>query len=99
MLTITPTAQTILTQARTEKGHPEAYAVRFYATTTDDSDRTRLAFTFVSEPGAEDQPIDEAGIDAYAAPEVEQLIGDVVIDGRERDGSMNLVVRRSPSAD
>jgi Fe-S cluster assembly iron-binding protein IscA len=99
MLTITPTAETILTRARTEKGVPADYGVRFYATKMDDSDRSRLAFKFVPAPGADDTAIDETGLDAYVAPEVERLIGDVVIDGREKDGRMDLVVRRSPQED
>lgn len=100
MLTITPTAATILSKARTEKGAPADYGVRFYATTSNESpERARLAFKFVPTPGADDTVIDEQGIDAYVAPEVDQLIGDVVVDARDHDGRMNLVVRRTPRQD
>ena len=99
MLTITPTAETILARARTEKDAPAEYAIRFYATRTDDSDRSRLAFKFVAQPNEDDAVISETDIAAYVAPEVEELIGDVVIDGREKGGRMNLVVRRSPQED
>jgi Fe-S cluster assembly iron-binding protein IscA len=99
MLTITPTATTVLTEARTDKGAPDDFGVRFYATRTDDSDRARLAFKFVASPGEEDTVLDDAGIQAYVAPEVEQLIGDVTIDALQKDGSMGLVVKRAPKQD
>lgn len=99
MLTITPTATTVLTEARTDKGAPDDFGVRFYATRTDDSDRARLAFKFVGSPGEGDTVLDDAGIRAYVAPEVEQLIGDVVVDARRNDGGMGLVVKRSSKED
>ncbi len=100
MLIITPTAATILTKTRAEKGAPDDYGVRFYTTETEESpERTRLAFKFVQSPGADDTIIDESGINAYVAPDVDQLIGDVVVDGRESDGRMNLVVKRPPKQD
>jgi Fe-S cluster assembly iron-binding protein IscA len=100
MLTITPTAATILTKARKEKGAPADYGVRFYATTTEESsERARLAFKFVPTPGADDTIIDETEIDAYVAPEVDELIGDVVIDARDHDGQMDLVAKRASKQD
>ena len=99
MLTITPTATTVLTEARTDKGAPDDFGVRFYTTQTDDSDRARLAFKFVASPGEGDTVLDEAGIQAYVGPEVEQLIGDVTIDAHQKDGSMGLVVKRASKED
>jgi Fe-S cluster assembly iron-binding protein IscA len=96
MLTITPTAATVLTKARNEKGAPDDFGVRFFATEATGSDRTRLAFKFVESPQADDTILDEQSIDAYVAPEVETLIGDVIVDAEPEDGRMGLVVRRPP---
>ncbi len=95
MLTITPTAADILAKTRTQKGAPDAYCVRFYATEEDASGRTRLAFAFVDLPKAEDTVIDGAAIDAYVAPDVDRLIGDVTVDVKQEADEMGLVVRRS----
>ncbi len=95
MLTITPPAADILTKARTQKGAPDAYGVRFYATEEDGSGRARLAFAFVESPKEQDTVIDGAVIDAYVAPDVDRLIGDVTVDVKQEGGQMGLVVRRS----
>lgn len=95
MLTITQPAADILTKTRTQKGAPDAYGVRFYATEEDGSGRARLAFAFVDAPKANDTVIDGASIDAYVAPDVDRLIGDVTVDARQQGSEMGLVVRRS----
>lgn len=95
MFTITPTAMDILSQTRIQKGAPESYGVRFYATTQEGSDAARLAFAFVDAPQQDDTVIDGASIDAWVAPEVERVIGDVTVDARQQGDQMGLVVRRS----
>jgi len=94
MLTITEAAVGVLVQTRTEKGEPDDSGVRFFTREETDSDRTRLAFKFVDSPRTDDTVLDEKSIDAYVAPEVDRLIGDVVVDARESDGRLGLVVRR-----
>ena len=76
MLNITPTAVTLLNRAKIEKGAPDDFAVRFFATEAADSDRTRLGFRFVDSPKSDDTVVEEDGIKAYVAPEVERLIGE-----------------------
>jgi Fe-S cluster assembly iron-binding protein IscA len=94
MLDMTPAAATALTKARKEKGAPDGFGVRFFATEAVDSDRARLAFRFVESAQPDDIVLDDQGIDACVAPEVETLVGDVTIDAEQRDGRMELVVRR-----
>jgi Fe-S cluster assembly iron-binding protein IscA len=96
MLTITPTAATVLTKARKEKGAPDSFGVRFFATEATGSGRARLAFKFVESAEPDDTFLDGLSIDACVAPEVETLIGDVIVDAEQRDGRMGLVVRRTP---
>lgn len=94
MLTVTPTAATILTRARTEKGAPDTFGVRFYAAEADGSDRARLAFTFVESAKPDDTVLEGLSIDACVAPDVEQRIGDAIIDAEQGDAGLKLVVRR-----
>lgn len=97
MLTITPTAATVLTKARTDKGAPDDFGVRFFATEAPESGRAGLAYKFVESPRSDDTILDETAIAAYVAPEVDELIGDVTIDAVPEDGRMELVVRRTSS--
>jgi Fe-S cluster assembly iron-binding protein IscA len=93
MLTITPTAADILTRARSQNGAPDDYGVRFHTAEDDGSGQARLAFTFVESPGNEDTIIDADVIDAYVAPDVERLIGDVTVDVETMGDQVGLVVR------
>ncbi len=95
MLTITPTAMHVLTQTRVQKGAPEDYGVRFYTTSAEGADGARLAFAFVDAPKADDTALADTTIDAWVAPDVERLIGDVTVDARQQGDQMGLVVRRS----
>jgi Fe-S cluster assembly iron-binding protein IscA len=95
MLSMTPAAATALTRTRKEHGAPDDFGVRFFATPAPGPDEVGLAFTFVDSAEPDDVVLDGKGIDACAAPEIESLVGDVVIDATERDGRMDLVVRRT----
>lgn len=99
MLMITPTAATVLSAARTEKGVPSDYGVRFFATSTADSDQARLAFNFVASPQPDDTVLKDGDIEAYVAPEVNDVIGDVVIDAETVGERKDLVVRRPTPTD
>ena len=99
MLTITPAAAKALTKARSEKGAPQGFGVRFFAAEEPGSERARLAFKFVESAKPEDSILNGLGIDACVAPEVETLIGDVTIDAEPRNGRSGLVVRRAPQQD
>lgn len=99
MLTITPTAADALTARRIEAGAPAGFGVRFFASQPTGSGRTRLAFKFVESPGADDKIISEGGLDAYVAPDVERLMGDIVVDAEQTGAGLDLVVRRTPQQD
>ena len=94
MLTITATAATALTNARSDKGVPGDYGVRFYTKKPDGSDKSRLAFKFVEFPHGEDTVIKDTAIKAYVAPEVDQVMGDIVVDTKEVGEEVALVLRR-----
>jgi len=98
VFTITPPAMDVLSQTRIQKGAPEGYGVRFYTTSEQGSDAARLAFAFVDAPEADDTTIADTAMDAWVAPDVERLIGDVVVDVRQQGDQMGLVVRRSSQA-
>ena len=95
MLTVTPTASTLLTRARSEKGAPDSYGVRFDTTETHDSDGARLAFTFVESARPNDTVLDGLRIAACVASDVEQRIGDVTVDAEQGEAGLKLVVRRA----
>jgi Fe-S cluster assembly iron-binding protein IscA len=94
MLTITPMAETALTNARTEKGAPDDYGVRFFATTEPESEKARLAFKFVESPQPDDTVMSDGSIEAYVAPEVNEVMGDIIVDAVAEGGVSDLVLRR-----
>lgn len=94
MLTMTPNAETILADRRAEKGAPDSYGVRFFTKQAEDSGQTRLAFNFVPSPRPDDTVIDEGDLKAFVAPEVEETIGDIVVDVEQKSGGPGLVVKR-----
>ena len=96
MLTVTPNAQTTLTARRAEKGKPETYGVRFYTKQTEDEGMIRLAFNFVPAPKPDDTVIKDGDLQAFVAPEVDETIGNVVVDVRDESGAPSLVVKRVP---
>jgi Fe-S cluster assembly iron-binding protein IscA len=93
MLTMTPDAETMLSRARSEKGAPNDFGVRFFTKAMADS-QTRVAFNFVASPEPDDTIIEEGRLKAYVAPDVDQKIGDVVVDVQQKDDGPGLVVRR-----
>jgi Fe-S cluster assembly iron-binding protein IscA len=94
MLTMTPTAAEALAEARSAKGAPDDYAVRFFASTKG-SDKVRLKYHFVAEPRPGDEVMRESGLEAFVAPEIEELIGDIVIDVETNGQRAALVLRRT----
>jgi len=99
MLTMTPDAETILADRRAERGAPDTYGVRFFTKQAEDAGRTHLAFNFVASPRPNDTVIDEGDLRAFVAPEVEEAIGDIVVDVEQKPGGPGLVVKRVRSED
>lgn len=94
MLTMTPTAATVLTNVRSERGAPGTFGVRFFAAQSPTSDKAGVAFDFVESPEPTDTVTSEAGLKTYVAPEVDEMMGDVVVDVETVDQQTELVMRR-----
>jgi Fe-S cluster assembly iron-binding protein IscA len=94
MLTLTPTAAMALKRARSQAGAPSNYGVRFFASAPLTSQTARLTLDFVESPEPADAVTEEDGLKAYVAPEVEQLVGDAVVDVETAGQQANLVLRR-----
>lgn len=94
MLTLTPTAATALTRARSQAGAPTSYGVRFFASAPLPSETARLAFDFVEAPEPADAVTEEGGLKAFVAPEVDELVGDAVVDVETAGQQSSLVLRR-----
>jgi Fe-S cluster assembly iron-binding protein IscA len=99
MLTLTPAAAAALSVARTHAGAPESYGVRFSASTDAPAEATRLSLTFVESPGPDDAVSEEDGLMTFVAPEVDGLVGDVVVDVETNGQESQLVIRPHPSSD
>jgi len=95
MLTMTPTAASALSKARSDTGVPGTYGVRFFATSPTPSQAARLAFEFVESAQPDDTVTNESGLQAFVAPEVDELIGDATVDVETSGGQSELVVRRN----
>lgn len=99
MLTLTPTAATALSAARSHAGAPDSHGVRFFATDATPTEQSHLAFDFVESPQPDDAVTEESGLKAYVAPEVNQLVGDAVVDVETNGQESSLVLRRAPAGD
>jgi len=94
MLTMTPTAASALTKARSDTGAPSTYGVRFFASSPTPTQGARLAFEFVESPQPDDSITNESGLQAFVAPEVDELIGDATVDVETNGRHSELVLRR-----
>lgn len=99
MFTITPPAATALANTRDEKGAPETYGVRFFATDTAAPEKASLAFNFVASPQPQDSVVQDGAITAYIAPEVEKMMGDVIVDVDPDGQDDQFVVKRASRQD
>lgn len=94
MLTMTATAASVLSNARSDKGAPGDYGVRFFTAQGQTSEKPRVAFDFVEAPEPNDSVTNESGLKTYVAPEVDELMGDVVVDVETVNQEAELVLRR-----
>jgi Fe-S cluster assembly iron-binding protein IscA len=99
MLKLTPTAATALATARAASGAPDTYGIRFFVTSSPQSEKARLTLDFVESPGPSDAVTEEGGLKAYVAPEVDQLFGDAVVDIETEGSESSLVLRRQRAGD
>ena len=98
MFKLTPAAEAVLTSVRDQAGKPETYGVRFFAS-SQPAEQGRLAFDFVPAPDPDDT-VDEAGdLNTYVASDVDQMVGDAVVDIETVGDQQGLVLRRPQSGD
>lgn len=98
MFKLTPAAENVLTDVRDQAGKPESFGVRFFAS-SEPVDASKLAFDFVesAEPG--DMVDEDSSLVTIVAPEVDQMVGDAVVDIETDGGQSNLVIRKPKPGD
>jgi len=98
MFKLTPAAEAVLTSVRDQSGKPDTYGVRFFAS-GQPLEQGRLAFDFVESPVPGDT-VDEAGdLSTYVASDVNDMVGDAVVDIETVGDQQDLVLRRPRSGD
>lgn len=86
MLQLTPEATEHLRQVRQERGFDDKAGARFVG------NGARIGLTFVSTPEPSDRVVDGAGLPVYIAPDVAAAMEESVIDARQEDGKVVLVI-------
>lgn len=93
MFKLTPAAEAVLSDVREQAGKPADYGVRFFASSTD-TEASKLAFDFVAAPTPGDMVDEDSNPTTIVAPEVEQMVGDAVVDVQDMGDQTSLVLRR-----
>lgn len=92
MLTLTPTAASMLTNARdSQDGIPNDATLRVAASDADGQPGT-ISIGFVEQPFEGDQSGDAHGLSYCVAPEVAEQLDGAAIDVQSADGEPRLVV-------
>ena len=79
MLQVTPTAVSILAEARQAQELPEEYGVRVFAH-ADESGQAALALAFAEQPAEGDQVTEQDGTEIYVAPELAEPLAGSTLD-------------------
>jgi Fe-S cluster assembly iron-binding protein IscA len=80
--------------ARADVAAPDTHGVRFFTPGPDASgQQARLAFDFVAGPAANDKVSEVSGLKTFVAPEVDNSIGDAVIDVEQAGDQAQLILR------
>lgn len=98
MFKLTPAAEAILSDVRAQSGKPADYGVRFFAS-GGGTEPAKLAFDFVAMPNPGDMVDDKSDPTTIVAPEVEQMVGDAVVDVQSVGDETSLVLRRPRAED
>lgn len=93
MFKLTPAAEAVLTDVRGQSGKPDDYGVRFFVP-GEPVEQSRLAFDFVASPGPDDTVDAEGGLRTFVAPDVDQMVGDAIVDIETVGDQASLVLRR-----
>lgn len=97
MLQVTSSAASTLAGARANRGLPDHFGVRIFAsasaTATPDM-KSAYQFGFVEEPQASDQVAETEGTRVFVAPEIAPLLENSVLDTEEDTGRLLLKPRR-----
>lgn len=93
MFKLTPAAEAVLSDVRVQSGKPDDYGVRFFAP-EGSTQASKLAFDFVQAPSPGDMVDEGTNPTTIVAPEVEQMVGDAIVDVQTIGDQANLVLRR-----
>lgn len=87
VLQVTNNAASILAGARAQKGLPDHFGVRIFASVTATPDmKSTYQFGFVEEPEANDQLAEAEGTRVFVAPEVADSLENAVLDIEDTGG-------------
>ncbi len=94
MLQVTSSAASALAGARADRGLPDHFGVRIFASATATPDmKSAYQFGFVEEPQASDQVAQTEGTRVFVAPEIAPLLENSVLDAEEETGQLLLKPR------
>jgi Fe-S cluster assembly iron-binding protein IscA len=93
MLTLSPTAATLLSETRSQQaGIPDDATLRVAAAPAQDGEQAGLTLGFVDEPHEGDQTGEAHGLPICVAPDVADALDDVAIDVQQDGDSAQLVI-------
>ena len=92
MLTITHEAAALLVENRQIAGVPDTYGARLFAAIPPGGGAPGIAVAFVPEAEPDDQVIEQAGVTAFVAPEVSEVLDAAILDASRADERRELVI-------
>jgi Fe-S cluster assembly iron-binding protein IscA len=92
MLTLTPIASEAIRQLSAQTDDPESTGVRI-SPGPETPEGTALELALVSEPGPDDEKIDEDGATVYLEPHVAGFLDDKVLDAQVDEDRVTFLVR------
>jgi Fe-S cluster assembly iron-binding protein IscA len=98
MFKLTMAAENVLTDVRDQSGKPDTFGVRFFAS-GEPVNESRLAFEFVDSAKPGDMVDEDSNLTTIVSPEVDQLVGDAIVDIETDGGQPSLVLRRPGPGD
>lgn len=92
MLTLTPTAASLLTEAKTRQGIPDDASLRVAAAPATDGEQPGITLGFVDAPQDGDQISEAHGLTVCVAPDVAGALDDAKIDVQHEGDDAQLVI-------
>ncbi len=94
MLTITPSAASLLVNQRAESGAPESFGVRLSSPEPEEGGGASLMISFVAGPSPGDQVTEQAGLRAFVAAELSGGLEGATLDATPTNGTPPELVLR-----